>query len=109
MIPLLRWSPALGVTEGQSVSVLRGTQSPLEPYGGAAQEQAGAWEGFARLLSSYDLLGDKKTAAKGLCPCQLPDNGTDFSSLLRGELSSKGGEVSLPFHEGVGSGEAGET
>lgn len=96
------------MAEGQSVSVLHGTQSPLEPYGGA-QEQEGAWEGFARLWSFYDLLGAKKTAAKGLCPCQLPDNGTDFSSLLRGELSSKEGEVSLPFHEGVESGEAGET
>ena len=71
-LPMSWWSQASGVTKGWSVSVLCGSRSPLEPSEGRTEEQEGRWEGFTHLLSSHDLLGARKRAAKDLClcPCQ---------------------------------------
>ena len=59
---------------------------------------------YCHLMTCWGL---RKQLPKACVLAKLPNNGTDFSSISRGELSSKECEVSLPFHEGVGFGGAG--
>lgn len=66
---MLRWSSAPGVTEGQSVSVLSGTQSLLEPGVWGTQEQEGGW-GLRTFIVTLQLAAGPENGSQR--PVSLP-------------------------------------